>query len=114
MNVFGYPLRNNHYGTCEQALGEAMAAEVVPVVMGNPAERLIVGDGLNVVKDEEEYVEAITQLYHLPGIRAELAFAAKERAKELYNIDNTVKEWNEVFQFMMQQPKKERKVLKIS
>ena len=41
-DVFAYPLNPNHYGTAEQVLQEAMAAGIVPVVMNNPAEKILV------------------------------------------------------------------------
>jgi len=40
-SVFGYPLNEKHFGTCEQVLGEVMAAGIMPVVLGNPAEKYI-------------------------------------------------------------------------
>ena len=113
MDVFGYPLHANHYGTAEQVLGEAMAAGVVPVVMDNPAECLIVKDGVNgfVAKNQEEYVGLIEFLYKYPDIRQALAMNAREDARKMYSIDDMVRQWEEVFDELMKQPKKERGTL---
>ena len=55
-DIFGYPLAPYHYGTCEQALAEAMAAGVVPVVLANKTETFMVQDGITgiVAKNEDE------------------------------------------------------------
>lgn len=108
MDVFFYPLRPDHYGTCEQALGEAMAAGVVSVVMDNPPEKLIIGDSLDACKDEEECVKAITFLASHTLVREHLSDVARLRARELYDIDRMIMEWNMVFEEMMEKPKKER------
>lgn len=46
IDVMAYLLNPRHYGTAENALVEAMAMGVVPVVLNNPAERFIVEDGV--------------------------------------------------------------------
>ncbi|MBV8793119.1 MAG: glycosyltransferase [Pseudolabrys sp.] len=43
--IFFYPLREDHFGTAENALIEAMSLGLVPVVMRNPAELAIVRHG---------------------------------------------------------------------
>jgi L-malate glycosyltransferase len=113
MDVFGYPLRPDHYGTCEQVLGEAMAAEVVPVVMDNPCERSIVQHGANgfVAITENDYVAHIQHFYTHSIRRQALAYNARDDAKELYSLDTMIAKWNEVFDEMMQKPKKARGVL---
>jgi len=104
MDVFGYPLRPDHYGTCEQVIGEAMAAGVVPVLLGNPAEREI---GFWVT-DVGQYVLQIEYLYKHSELilRETYGKRARERAREIYSIDNMVSEWNKVFDEMMQKPKR--------
>jgi len=103
MDVFGYPLRPDHYGTCEQVLGEAMAAGVVPVVMDNPCEKMIVLEG---AKSPEEYVGTVLSLYAQDMRRGKLSFACRFRADYLYSVDRMVREWNKVFDEMMQKPKR--------
>ena len=114
MDVFGYPLRPDHYGTCEIALGEAMAAGVVPVVMDNPAEKIIIQpnvDGL-LARDEKDYILCIKSLYKSIIYRKDFyPEAARNRAKQLYSIDNMIKQWDEVFEEMVKEPKRSREVL---
>ena len=109
-DIFGYPLCPDHYGTCEQVLGEAMAAGVVPVVMGNPAERLIVEDDFTgyIMGEEGEYIFAVKTLLSFPKERKRMAENARKRAKELYSLDTMIKKWENVFEEMMEKPKKGR------
>lgn len=102
MDVFGYPLSPNHYGTCEQVLGEAMSAGVVPVVMDNPAERHIVQNGINglVAYSEEDYANKIELLMRNPQIRKRMSDAARVTAAELYDTTRMVREWNKLFKEM--------------
>ena len=59
-DAFGYPLAPYHYGTGEQALIEALAVGVPPVVLGNGAEQHVVLDGVTgiVAEDERAYTHA--------------------------------------------------------
>jgi len=107
MDVFGYPLRPDNYGTSEQVLGESMASGVVPVVMANPCEMQIVKHGGNgfVATTEADYVAHIQYLYNHPSRRREMADTARVDAKELYSIDTMISKWNDVFEEMMDNPK---------
>ena len=98
-DVFGYPLAPYHWGTCEQSLGESMAAGVPPVVMANPTESLIVENGLTgiVAADEDAYVRAIERLYHNPYLRQRLGGNSRKEARERYSLDMMVKRWEDVF-----------------
>jgi L-malate glycosyltransferase len=60
-DLFGYPLRADHFGTGEQSLIEAMSAGVPPVVLSNPAEMSLVQDGITgfVATDMVDYVKII-------------------------------------------------------
>jgi glycosyltransferase involved in cell wall biosynthesis len=109
MDVFGYPLRSDHYGTCEQALGEAMAAGIVPIVMDNPAEKTVVFSGNNgmVVDTEERYIHWVNQLYLHPKMRQEMSVYARNSAKFNYSIDTMISKWNSVFDDIMKEEKKE-------
>jgi glycosyltransferase involved in cell wall biosynthesis len=105
-DVLGYPLRPDHWGTCEQVLGEAMACGVVPVCIDNPAERLI---SLFVCKGGGDYVAAVEDLYHHPQALRSYSRICRDRAKDLYSIDKMVKTWDEVFNELMQKPKRSHK-----
>ena len=110
-DVFGYPLNPSHYGTCDQVLQEAMASGVVPVVLDNPMENYMLQEGnIGVVaKNEQEYVCAIKKLYKEPQLRQELANKAKEYAISKYCVENLAKEWDEIFDEVMQLPKTAKK-----
>ena len=113
MDVFGYPLRPDHYGTSEQVLGEAMAAGVVPVVMDNPAERRIIKfchDGLTAT-NEQEYVHSIYSLYLDKKVRGKMSNSARKKAAELYSLDTMIDKWNAVFDETMSKPKRDRGTL---
>jgi glycosyltransferase involved in cell wall biosynthesis len=109
-DVFGYPLRRDHFGTCEQVLGEAMAAGVPPVVFNNPCESQIVDDSINgfVVKNENEYLLALQFLHDYPAIRNMMSHNARHRARELYNIEKMVQSWDDLFHELMEKPKNEK------
>jgi len=123
MDVFGYPLRSDHYGTCEQVLGEAMAAGLPVMVFPNPAERFILGDHAGVIipdwedeaKNEKEYVDGIRmiseQTPEMNAFRKEIGVLNRHRAKELYSLDTMIQRWNGVFEEMMLKPKVSRKPL---
>jgi glycosyltransferase involved in cell wall biosynthesis len=108
IDVFGYPLQPQHFATCEQALGEAMMAGCVPVVLANPTEKHIVKHketGL-VANTLEEYPRAIEYLYNNPNERKRLAENAKNFAKKQYDIISTIQKWNELFDKAMNADKK--------
>ena len=109
-DVFGYPLRPDHYGTCEQSLGEAMAAGIVPVCMDNPAERLIIEHEVSgyLAKTEDEYVGYIERLYNSPDTRFWMGDKARKQARKLYNISKMINEWKEIFNKMMGYDKTEK------
>lgn len=114
MDVFGYPLRPDHYGTSEQVLGEAMAAGVVPVVMDNPAEKLIVEDNVTgfIAKHETEYCDIINFIYNnyqkTKCHKIIQSLNARVSAGKLYSIDTMIKRWDEVFEELMEKPKRPR------
>jgi L-malate glycosyltransferase len=109
-DVFGYPLQPKHFGSCEQALGEAMLAGVVPVVMNNPAERYIIEQGkTGLLADSlEEYVQAIEYLYHNPDERRRMSANAIAAAKIKYSIKRKMMEWEKLFKEVRKIEKKPR------
>lgn len=109
-DIFGYPLAPYHYGTCEQSLGESMAAGIPPIVMANRAERSIVEDGVNglIATDEEGYARAIERLYHDPELRKHLAENARAFAQERYSLDAMIARWENIFAEALDLPKKPR------
>ena len=113
MDVFGYSLRPDHYGTCEIVLGEAMATGIPCVVMNNPVERTIITDTFNgFIGDETYYIGAIELLYRQPGLRIGVGINARNHAGKLYSIDTMIASWEQVFQEMIQKPKTRKEGLK--
>lgn len=114
-DIFGYPLRPDHYGTCEQVLGEAMCAGVIPVVMDNPAERDIiksVGYGI-IAANKKEYVSAIEELAMYPRFRKSISEQIRGRAQAYYSLPRMRQQWARVFKTLGKHPKKERIGLEI-
>lgn len=111
MDVFGYLLNRRHYGTAEQALQEAMAAGVVPVVLNNAAESDLVTHGKTglVATTIEEYKQYITHLHTDAALRCELAKNAKEYAQKNFSSQRMLDEWNTVYDAMMTVPKRSRR-----
>jgi L-malate glycosyltransferase len=109
-DVFGYPLQPKHLGTCEQAIGEAMMAGAIPVVLNNPAERYIIDNNVTgiIANSQDEYCRAIEQLYHHPETRNRLAQAAMAAAREKYSIKRKMKAWEKIFDEVLRQDKKIR------
>lgn len=106
-DVLGYPLAPYHYGTCDQALTECMAAGIVPVVLSNPMEKHMIKDGVTgiVAKNENEYIEAIEQLYKNKELKNRLANNAKEYATKTFSLDSIKQEWEKVFEEVLDFPK---------
>ncbi|HVZ53385.1 MAG TPA: glycosyltransferase [Pseudolabrys sp.] len=83
-DIFFYPLRHDHYGTAENALIEAMSLGLVPVVLGNAAERAIVRDGETgfIARSIDEAASLLEMLLVSPGLRATLSRKASDDIAE--------------------------------
>ncbi len=99
LDVFIYPLRPDHYGTCEQVLGEAMAAGVVPVVMRNPAEKTIITNGVDgfLADSVDGFAHYVEALFDNPRLHFEIAANARKTAAEKYSMQTMINSWNELF-----------------
>ncbi len=86
VNVFAYLLNPKHYGTTENALIEAMAMGIVPIVMNNPAEQCIVVDQETgfIVNSSEEFIAAMVYLSEHPARRVEMAHVAADCVRTKY------------------------------
>jgi len=98
-DVFGYPLSPYHYGTCDQALAEAMACGIVPVVFDNPMERYMVKHNKTglVVKNNTEYKNAIEKLYFNKEFREKLSKKTKKEAFKRFSLKKMYKQWEKTF-----------------
>lgn len=110
-DVFAYPLTRNHYGTCDQALAEAMGCGIVPIVLNNNMENYMVHNMYSgiVATDEEEFSSAIIEMYQNKGFRDRLGVKAKEEAFRRFSIEETIKEWDYVFYKLLEKEKLPRK-----
>ena len=102
--------RSDCAGTCEQALGEAMMAGCVPVVLDNATERHIVEHmetGL-VASTLGEYPRLIRLLHDDPALRGRLAANAQNFARQRYDIQATIGMWHRTFGNLVMQPKASR------
>ena len=110
-DVFGYPINPGQSGTGEQALIEALAAGVPPVVLKNGAERYIVEDGVTgiVADDEAGYTRGLETLYRDPQLRLSMAENARKSARRRFTLASTVKAWREVYREAALFPKREHR-----
>ena len=99
-DVFGYPLCKEHYGTGEQALIEALAAGVPPVVLGGGAESFVVEDGFNglVAANVDDYPRSLERLYREPRLRQKLSANARASAGQRFGIERTSRSFFGLFE----------------
>lgn len=105
--IFFYPLREDHYGTAENALIEAMSLGLVPVVLANPAEKAIVTDGDNgvVAADPADMAARLGHLLANPEERARLSAAARATARDRYQPHRSADLLEEHYRALMGEPK---------
>ena len=113
LDVFFYPLRDDHYGTCEQVLGEAMSAQIVPIVLDNPCERDIVENGVNgfIATEINDLQMFIYILQNYPDIRKRMEKNAAESAYYKYNQFVMRNNWHNAFDQIMENKKVDREPL---
>jgi len=87
INILAYLLNPYHYGTAENALLEAMAMGIVPVVLDNPCERHIVEHRRTgfIVRSPDEFAEAINWLDHNPRERSRIGAQAAATVRERFS-----------------------------
>ena len=110
IDVLGYPLNPDHFGTCEQVLGEAIAAGVIPIVMKNPAEEYILFQSLVkfVCENEDDYVRNMELLYRDKESKSDIASLIQKNVTKLYDSDRMFFSWENVFEELMNKPKRKR------
>jgi glycosyltransferase involved in cell wall biosynthesis len=109
INVLAYLLNPEHYGTTENALLEAMAMGVVPIVLNNPAERQIIEDrrtGL-VVTSPGEFAEAVKWLAESPAERRKISRQAAETVRSKFSVSKMVASLNSHYMELMAANKRE-------
>lgn len=107
LNVLVYLLNPTHYGTAENALLEAMAMGIVPIVLDNPAEKCIIEDfqtGL-IIHNPNELVQAIDWLATHPEEHFAIGKRAAIKVRKHYSYRQTENAFNSHYTQLMQQSK---------
>lgn len=110
LDVFGYPLCEDTYGTSEKSLQEAMYAGIPPVVFPHSGIKHLVQHsetGL-IANSEIEYQQAIAHLYADPDERRRLGENARRYAQEHFAPHRSTQQLAEIYQSLIQQPKRDR------
>lgn len=108
LDILLYLLNPTHYGTAENALIEAMAMGIIPIVLPNAAERHIVTDrrtGL-VVRTPGELAAAIGWLETHPEERRAIGDRAAAFAREQFRHDRMEQAFSRHYAAAMQAPKR--------
>lgn len=107
MDVFLYPLHPEHTGTTENALLEAMASGVVPIILNQCSEQYIVRHmetGI-VVQRPDQCVQAVGWLKEHPEERVKMGQAAAEHVRKSFSLNSSIHALHGVYCDMMKQPK---------
>lgn len=110
INVLPYLLNPSHYGTAENALLEAMAMGVVPIVLANPAEQAVVRHGETgfVINSAKEMAHTLQQLQQAPDWRLAIGQAASVQVREQFTSQAMAAAFARCYQAVLQQDKQAR------
>lgn len=99
MDILAYLLNPLHYGTAENALLEAMAMGVLPIVLSNPAERCIVTHGETglVLSTPEEFAAAIKWLSTHPAERIAMGQKAAASVRQRFTAAKMAQDFEQVY-----------------
>lgn len=108
LDVFIYLLNPLHYGTTENALLEAMAMGVVPIVLDNPAERQLVihGESGLIVDSPEKFAAALQWLNRNPSERLRLAENAATTTRDRFSQAKTHHDLHDHYQAVAKEAKR--------
>ncbi len=106
LDVLIYMLNPHHYGTAENALVEAMAMGVVPIVLDNPAERCIVENGVTgiVISSGYELPDVLEHLVRNPGERLTLSKRASQVARDKFSSASMAESFRKQYQSLLATP----------
>lgn len=108
INVLPYLLNPEHYGTTENALIEAMALGIVPVVLDNPTESHIIDNhstGL-IVHTQAEFAEAMRWLYENPAECAKLGKQAAQSVRQRFSAEKMESLLTQHYQAVLKEEKR--------
>lgn len=108
INVLPYLLNPTHYGTAENALLEAMAMGVLPIVLANPAEQAIVQHGHTgfVIETPQEMAQILHMLQQDPARRLEMGLAAARQVRAQFTDTAMAESFAACYQDLMSQDKR--------
>ena len=107
MDVLGYLLNADNYGTTENVILEAMAVGLPVVVCDNGPESYIVKQGINgyLVGSPIEYAQYLDELYKSASLRHQLGQNARDYVVREYSIEHTSSKFMESIDRLMDKPK---------
>ncbi len=110
LDVFGYPVNPDHYGTDEQALIEAQAAGVPAVVLAGGAGEFLIEDGVTglVARNTDDYALCLRRLQNDEDLRRRLGEAARHRARERFGMDGLTAAFDALYGELLARPKRSR------
>lgn len=108
MDIFGYPLNPNHFGTTENVVLEAMLRCLPVVMLRQNTEKYIVDDGKTgfLVESVEEYGSVIAKLYEAAELRNAVGSRARELVLGRYNSEMNSKKFHAELETILLSPKK--------
>lgn len=110
-DLFLYPLNPKHYGTCDQALTEAMASGIVPAVLNNDMESYIVHNSYTgiVAISKKDLVLKIEKLYKNIHERERISKNTKKEALRRFELTTTIEQWNKLYLKILEKKKTKKK-----
>lgn len=115
LDILIYLLNPEHYGTAENALLEAMAMGVIPIVMNNPAERQIVEHKKTgiVIDSPEELADAINWLVANPDEKDRITKETSYTVRKQFTCTEMISKMNDQYQSILFNSKKNIDYLQI-
>jgi len=110
-DIFIYPLCQNHYGTGEQAVLEAMATGLPVVAFNNPAESNIISNNHNgiLVHNSDEFMEATILISENIELRKGMSNASIVIIKKMFSSREARLKFNKIIRDIFLSNKKIRK-----
>ncbi|MBA4706818.1 glycosyltransferase family 4 protein [Aquitalea aquatica] len=107
INVLPYLLNPTHYGTAENALLEAMAMGVLPIVLANAAEQAIVQHGQTgfVIESAQDMADVLHLLQQNPERRLEMGLAAARQVRAQFTDQAMAQAFAACYQDLLSQDK---------
>lgn len=106
MDVMGYLLNEDNYGTTENVILEAMAVGLPVITCKNAPESYILQDDFNgyLVNKPEEYAECLGRLYCSRELRQRIGTTARDYVIQNYSITDTTDKFQDSLYHMMLLP----------